>query len=41
MITNESGLYDEITSNFINLNNDIDVLNENQNNMINFIHDYL
>ena len=30
MITNEAGLYDEMSANFLNLNNDIDVLNENQ-----------
>lgn len=27
-------IYDEIASNFLNMNNDIDILNQNQHNII-------
>ena len=30
-----------MSANFLNLNNDIDVLNQNQDKMINFIHENL
>ena len=35
---NEMDLYDEIASNFLNLNEDIDILNQNQEKITNFIH---
>lgn len=34
MIRNEMDIYDEIASNFLNMNNDIDILNQNQHNII-------
>ena len=34
-------LYDEIASNFLNLNDDIDILNRNQEKITNFIHENL
>lgn len=40
-IRNDNDLYDEIASKFLNLNNDIDILNLNQEKIINFIHDKL
>lgn len=38
MMRNEMDIYDEIAANFLNLNEDIDVLNRNQEKITNFIH---
>lgn len=41
MMRNEMDIYDEIAANFLNLNEDIDVLNRNQEKITNFIHENL
>lgn len=41
MMRNQMDFYDEIASNFLNLNDDIDILNRNQEKITNFIHENL